>query len=105
VITLVLYLGKEEEWDGAKTLYELLEIDEELKPFISNHRINLFDYNECKDFSCFQTENRVLFELLSNSGNKEKTGELIRKYMEIVPLKNAIYMSMKNDLAFVLDCG
>ena len=81
VVTLVLYLGKEEEWDGAKTLYEMLEIEEELKPFVSNHRINLFDYNECKDFSGFQTENRVLFELLSNSMDKDKTGELIRKYM------------------------
>ena len=30
VITLVLYLGKEKEWDGAKSLYELLEIDEDL---------------------------------------------------------------------------
>ena len=47
-------------------------------------------------------------------GNKEKLLELYNalnhshytkeEELEIVTLKNAIYMSMKNDLAFVLDC-
>ena len=81
VITLILYLGKEEAWDGAKTLYELLEIDEELKPFVTNYRINLFDYHDFKDFSIFKTENRFLFELLNNSKDKNKTGEIIKEYL------------------------
>ena len=82
VITLILYLGKEEAWDGARTLYELLEIDEELKPFVSNHKINLFDYHDEKDFSRFKTDNRFLFELLLNSKNKKKTGEIIKEYLD-----------------------
>ena len=45
VITLILYLGTGQEWDGAKSLYEMLEIEEELKPFVTNHKLNLFDYN------------------------------------------------------------
>ena len=65
VITLILYLGKEEAWDGARTLYDLLKIDEELKTFVNNYKINLFDYHEEKDFSKFRTDNRFLFELLS----------------------------------------
>ena len=81
VITLILYLGKDETWDGAKTLYELLEIDEELKPFVTNHKINLFDYHNEKDFSRFRTDNRFLFELLSNSKDKNKTGEIIKEYL------------------------
>jgi len=56
VITLILYLGTEEIWDGAKTLYEMLEIGEEWKPFVTNHKLNIFDYHECKDFSMFKTE-------------------------------------------------
>ena len=80
VITLVLYLGKE-AWDGAKSLYELLEIDEELKPFVTNHKINVFDYHEHKDFSGFRTENRFLFELLTNSEDKDKTGKIIKEYL------------------------
>ena len=26
VVTLVLYLGKKEDWDGVKTLYDILDI-------------------------------------------------------------------------------
>ena len=81
VITLVLYLGKEKPWDGAKSLYDLLEIDEEWKPFINNHEINLFDYHNYNEFSQFNTENRFVFELLSSSHDKEKTGEVIEKYL------------------------
>lgn len=77
VITLVLYLGKKKIWDGTKSLYELLEVDEELKPFINNYKLNLFDYHDYDEFSQFSTENRFIFELLSNSENEMKTGKII----------------------------
>lgn len=81
VITLILYLGRGEAWDGEKSLYELLEIDEELKPFVTNHKLNLFDYHDYKDFSQFKTENRFIFELLSNSKDEKKTEDIIKKYL------------------------
>lgn len=84
VITVVLYLGTEEEWNGAKSLYEMLEIAEELKPFVTNHKLNLFDYHEYKDFSFFKTENRILFELLSCAKDKIKLEKIIRKNQYIV---------------------
>ena len=77
-------MGKKEDWDGARTLYELLEIEDHLKPYITNHKLNIFDYHECEDYSYFHTENRFLFELLSCSENKEKTAEIIKKYMKTV---------------------
>lgn len=80
VITLVLYLGKE-IWDGAKTLYEILEIDEELKPFVTNFKLNIFDYHDFKEFSQFKTENRFLFELLSSSNDENRTEKIIEKYL------------------------
>lgn len=42
----VSYLGTEQMWDGAKSLYEMLEINEVWKPFVTNHKFNLFDYHE-----------------------------------------------------------
>ena len=81
VITLVLYLGNKKPWDGARSLYELLEIDEDLKPFVSNHKLNLFDYHEHKDFSQFKTENKFLFELLSSSDDENKTEKIIEEYL------------------------
>lgn len=50
----------------------------EIKPFVQNYKINLYDYHEHKDFSHFKTENRMLLELLSLSDNKEK----VKKIME-----------------------
>ena len=72
IITLVIYLGKEGEWDGAKSLYELVEPDESLYPYVNNYRLNLYDYHEYEDFSIFKTENRVLFEILSHQADVEE---------------------------------
>ena len=77
IIILVLYMGKR-PWDGARSLYELLEIEEELKPFISDHKLNLYDYHEHSDFSVFKTENRALFEVLSCMDDRGKMAEMLR---------------------------
>ena len=79
-IILVVNLDRK-KWDGAKSLYELLDIEEELKPFVTNYKINVFDYHEYREFSNFQTENRFLFELLSNSKNEEKMDKIIKQYL------------------------
>ena len=79
IITLVLYLGKKKMWDGARSLYEMLEIDEEVKPFVNDFKLNLFDYHEWNDFSRFKTENRLLFEALSCGSNAKRMKEALRK--------------------------
>lgn len=53
----VIYYGTEEKWDGAVCLYDMLNIDKELEPYVTNYKLNLFDYHECEDFSVFKTEN------------------------------------------------
>ena len=79
IITLVLYMGKDKLWDGAKSLYEMLELDEAVKPFVNDFKLNLFDYHDWEDFSRFKTENRLLFELLSNAGDKKKLNNLLQE--------------------------
>ena len=73
------------DWDGKSELYDLLNIDDELKPYVSNYRFNLFDYHEYKDFSIFKTENRYLFEALAKSDDKEK----MMQYLETCPLQGS----------------
>lgn len=80
MITLVLYMGIEKPWDGAKSLYELLDMEEELKPFVNDYKLNLYDFHEYDDFTMFQTENRVLFEVLSCAGDKEKMKQSIKNH-------------------------
>lgn len=72
IIILVIYLGTDKEWDGARCLYDMLDISEELKPYVNNYKMNLFDYHNCDDFSIFKTENRLMFETLACSGDKRK---------------------------------
>lgn len=78
VVTIVIYLG-EKEWDGATDLYEMLELDDELKPYISNYQLNLFDYHKYDSFEFFQGEERVLFEVLSCANNKDKMYQILKE--------------------------
>ena len=42
VVTLVLYFGTK-HWNQPKTLHERLLISEELKPYVSDHKANIFE--------------------------------------------------------------
>ena len=82
VIPLILYMGTDSEWDGAKTLYQLLEIDEEIKPFVNDYKLNFYDYHNQTDFSNFKTENRLLFEVLANVADRRKVQQLFLEEAE-----------------------
>lgn len=79
VVPIVIYYGTDKPWDGASCLYDMIEMNEALEPYIMNYRINLFDYHECNDFSMFKTENRELFEVLSCAKNEDAMDVLVHK--------------------------
>lgn len=73
VITIVVYYGTKKMWDGARTLHELLDMgdhEELIKPYISNYRLNLYDFHEEDSFDRFQTELGTLFEFLRYSTDR-----------------------------------
>lgn len=82
IITRVLYVGKEKIWDGAKNLYDMLEMEEEFKPYVNDFRLNLFDYHDYENFDMFKTENRLLYEILSCAKNKTKMFQLLKSRKE-----------------------
>ena len=43
VITLVLYFGYDGRWNQPKSLFELLDIDEKIKPYVNDFKMNLFE--------------------------------------------------------------
>lgn len=55
-------------------------ITEQVKPFVNDFKLNLFDYHDSTDFSRFQTENRLLFEMLSCQKDKEKMKEVLKRH-------------------------
>ena len=82
VILIVIYYGMDKAWDGAKCLYDMLTLDKELEPYVSNYKMNLFDYHDYEDFSFFKTENRELFEVLSCAKDEKKMDQLLRGNLE-----------------------
>ena len=43
VATLVLYFGYKEHWTAPKNLYSCFNVSEELKPFVNDYKINVFE--------------------------------------------------------------
>lgn len=43
VITLVLYFGYEKHWNKPLTLYDSMNIPNEIKPYVNDYKINLFE--------------------------------------------------------------
>lgn len=78
-ITFVLYYG-EEEWDGAKSLHELLDfagIPESLRKKIPDYQLHVIEVRKLKDTSMFQTDVKQVFDFIRFSNDKEKLRELI----------------------------
>lgn len=85
VITIVVYFGKEKPWDGAKTLYELLDVKgdaEKILPFVSNYKLNLFDYHGHKGFGQFHTELQSVFEFLRYSTDQKALADKLEAHKE-----------------------
>lgn len=43
VVTLVLYFGYQKHWKTPRTLYDCLDIPKEIKPFVNNYHMNLYE--------------------------------------------------------------
>ena len=90
----MVYLGTKKEWDAQTYLHDILNIDNTLKPYVSNYRLNIFDYHDYSDFTVFKTANRVLFEALANAGDNKA----FRKAME----KCDIYRRLSRETALAI---
>ena len=83
VITLVVYCGTEHPWDGAKCLHDLLNVDEELKEFVSNYRLNLYDCHEHDSFDEYKTGLRQLFEVVRFGKDEAMLTKLLEENRDI----------------------
>ena len=71
VITLVLYYG-EKDWDGPKSLYDMLVIPDRIKSFVGNYPINIIQMRDSR--LLFHNQYNVdLFTVMSIVYDNEKT--------------------------------
>lgn len=71
VITLVLYYG-EKDWDGPRSLYDMLVIPDRIKHFVGNYPINIIQMKD-NDLLFHNQYNVDLFTVMSIVYNTEKT--------------------------------
>ena len=101
VITLVLYLGYNSRWNQPKSLFELLEIDERIKPYVNDFKINLFEiaYLDREKIDMFKSDFRILADYLYQMRvNKNYVaGDMVIEHVdELLMLMSA----MTNDYRF-----
>ncbi len=82
IITLVVYFGTDGGWDGARCLHDLLDIDEELKEYVSNYRLNLYDCHEHDTFAEYKTGLRQVFETVCYVKEIGKLQEIMEENRE-----------------------
>lgn len=73
VITLVLYFG-EHHWTKSKTLYECLDIKEQLKPYVNDYKLNLFEiaYLSDEQVRMFKSDFRVVADYFVQTRKNKK---------------------------------
>ena len=76
VITLVLYFGYENKWNKGKSLLKVLDVPEELKDYVSDYEMNLFEiaYLDDETVSKFTSDFKVLADY---AVQMRKTGKYV----------------------------
>lgn len=66
VITLVLYLGYKKRWSYPINIIDIVKVDDRLKPFVNDYRINLFEiaYLDEEKTALFKSDFRILVDYL-----------------------------------------
>lgn len=77
-ITIVLYYG--ENWDGAKTLHELLDftdIPDDLRKYVNDYSVHIFDILQIENTEVFKTDLKQIFSFLQCSKDKNRLKKLV----------------------------
>ena len=66
VITLVLYLGYKKRWNYPIKILDIVKVDDRLKPFVNDYKINLFEiaYWDDEKTALFKSDFRILVDYL-----------------------------------------
>lgn len=73
VVTVVLYYGRK-PWDGAKGLHEMLDIPEEMRPYVADYPMHLIEIRNA-DLPVHTKRNRDFFQLTKILLDEGKTVE------------------------------
>ncbi|MDO5408415.1 MAG: hypothetical protein Q4F28_13965 [Eubacteriales bacterium] len=87
-VTMVLYWGRKEEWDGCKSLHELMGLDgdeewiRELKEYIPDYKLNIVYANALEHPENFHTCLQHIFSMLKYNSDKKLLYEYAKQHRE-----------------------
>ena len=100
VITLVLYMGYERNWKYSNSLLDLLEVDENLKPYVSDYKINVFEiaFLDREKIELFKSDFRMLADYLyqMRTNNSYKGDESNIKHVDEILMLMSAMSGFKN---------
>ena len=97
VVNLVLYLGK--EWDGSRSLHEMLGVDresekvKELLPLVADYRLNIIPVRAIKDPKNYKSCLQHIFYMLRFNEDKEKLYRYVSTHREELDRMDSVEMS------------
>jgi len=100
VITLVLYMGYDRNWKYSNSLLDLLEVDENLKPYVSDYKINVFEiaFLNREKINLFKSDFRMLADYLyqMRTTNSYKGDESDVKHVDEILMLMSAMSGFKN---------
>lgn len=98
VITLVINLS-DDKWDAKNNLHDMLNLSDEIVPYVNNYHLNTFDYHDYENYEQFNTELKIFFEALASSKDKVRLRSVFEKEKTVrTDTANMIatYLNIKN---------
>ena len=82
MITLCIYYG-EDEWDGPRSLADMLNIPEEFKPLVSDYKFNLIELRKSENLKFKNQDVSTIFDITRFIYNREydKINHIYKKQM------------------------
>ncbi len=95
VVTLVLYFGTDEKWSTHKNLLSCFKVPEELKPFVNDYKINVFNiaWLSDKTIDMFQSDFKIVakyFQTVRLKRDYKGSNEEIRHVDALLKMLSAL---------------
>ena len=100
VITLVLYMGYDRNWKYSNSLLDLLEVDDNLRPYVNDYKINIFEiaFLDREKINLFKSDFRMLADYLyqMRTTNSYKGDESDVKHVDEILMLMSAMSGFKN---------
>ena len=95
VVTIVLYFGTKEKWSTPKNLFGCFNVPEELKPFVNDYKINVFNiaWLSDKTIDMFQSDFKIIakyFQTVRLKRDYKGSNEEIRHVDALLKMLSAL---------------